>query len=140
MDNNLYLYIPRDVVLNYQSRNHRGNNFRTIYYYKNKKRYKFNDATINEIDIYHIKDIQKDTLYKSTFKSKKDQYFDWFYCLKEKFNDCPSIYINNEKSYTKTKNKEYRENRIKKKQELSKKGVRPGYPLESKQKFVVSFD
>ena len=54
MDNELYLYIPRDVVLNYQTRNHRNDKFRTIYYYKNKSRYKFNDKNINEIDIYQI--------------------------------------------------------------------------------------
>ncbi len=118
MDTDIYLYIPRDIVLNYQSRKHRGDKFRTIYYYKNKRRYKFNDKNINEIDIYHMKDIQKDTLYKSTFRSQKDKYFDWYYCLKEKYNDCDSIYINNEKSYTKTKNVEYNINKKKKKKML----------------------
>jgi hypothetical protein len=137
MDTDLYLYIPRDIVLNYQSRNHRGDNFRTIYYYKNKRRYRFNDKNINEIDIYHIKDIQKDTLYKSTFRSQKDKYFDWYYCLKEKFNECESIYINNEKSYTKSKNKEYNINKKKKRLQA----IEEAQPTNTlKNKYVITFD
>tara|TARA_R100000900_G_scaffold142792_1_gene124900 strand:- start:504 stop:917 length:414 start_codon:yes stop_codon:yes gene_type:complete len=137
MDNNIYLYIPRDIVLNYKSRKHRGDNFRTIYYYKNKRRFKFNEKEINEIDIYHIKDIQKDTLYKSTFKSQKDKYFDWYYCLKEKYNDCESIYINNEKSYTHSKNKEYIRNR-KDKQTEHIKEHQPTY--KSHNNYIITFD
>jgi len=137
MDTDLYLYIPRDIVLNYQSRNHRGDNFRTIYYYKNKRRYKFNDKNINEIDIYHIKDIQKDTLYKSTFRSQKDKYFDWYYCLKEKYNECDSIYINNEKSYTKSKNTEYNIN----KKEKRLQAIEEAEPTNTlKNKYVITFD
>ena len=136
MDNNLYLYIPRDVVLNYQSRNHRGDNFRTIYYYKNKRRYKFNDKTINEIDIYHVKDLQKDTLYKSCFKSTSDKYFDWYYCLKPEYNECDSIYIENDKGYTTKKNREYEKNRVKKQQEYREKPKIE--PLTGK--FIVTFD
>lgn len=139
MDNELYLYIPRDVVLNYQARNHRNDNFRTIYYYKNKSRYKFNDKNINEIDIYQIKDLQKDTLYKSTFKCQKDKYFDWYYCLKECYNSCDSIYINNEKSYNKSKNKEYLINKKKKKIEYVNEHL-PHKNFKSTNKFIVSFD
>ena len=138
MDNNLYVYIPRDIVLNYKAnqRQHRGDNFRTIYQYKNKKRYKINDIEINEIDVYNVKEIQKNTLYKSTFKSEKDKFYDWYYCLKEKYNDQESIYINNEKSYSQKKNKEYGYNRKKRQKELSnpiKKNIKG-------RKFIVTFD
>lgn len=137
MDNNLYLYIPRDVVLNYQSRNHRGENFRTIYYYKNKRRYKFNEKNINELDIYHVKDLQVDTLYKSCFKSTSDKYFDWYYCLKPKYNNCDSIYIENNKSYTIKKNKEYEKNRKIKQKEYREK---PRNFNSQSGKFIVTFD
>lgn len=140
MDNNIYLYIPRDEILNYKARNHRGDNFRTVYYYKDKRRYKFNEKTINEVDIYCVKNIQKDTFYKNSFKSTNDKYFDWYYCLKEDYNQCESIYIKNEKSYTKSREKEYTKNRKKKQNDLSKKGVEIKYPINGQRKFVVTFD
>lgn len=136
ISNNLYVYIPRDIVLNYKSRSHRGDNFRTLYYYKNKRRYKFNDSEINEIDVYDIKEIQKDTLYKNTFKSQKDKFYDWYYCLKPKYNDQESIYINNEKSYTKKKNKEYQQTRKLRQKDL----VNPIKRYARGKKFIVTFD
>ena len=134
--NNLYVYIPRDIVLNYQSRTHRGNNFRTIYHYKNKRRYKFNDSDINEIDVYDIKEIQKDTLYKNTFRSQKDKYYDWYYCLKEKFNEQESIYINNEKGYTKKKSGEYHQTIKHRQKDLTT----PIKKLPNGRKFIINFD
>ena len=138
MDNNLYVYIPRDIVLNYKAnqRKHRGDNFRTLYQYKHKRRYRLNDVEINEIDVYNIKEIQKNTLYKSSFKSQKDQYFDWYYCLKEKYNDSESIYINNEKSYTKKKINEYSKNRKLRQNNLMK----PAKSIVNGRKFIVTFD
>mgnify|MGYP003651945077 CR=1 FL=1 len=137
MNNNLYVYIPRDIVLNYKSRKHRGNNFRTLYYYKNKMRYKFNSSEINEIDVYQVKDIQKDTLYKSTFKSNKDPYYDWYYCLKEKYNCQDFIYINNKKSYSKKTQEAYQKNIIDKKLALGSKAEKL---IKQTDKFIVSFD
>lgn len=134
--NNLYVYIPRDIVLNYQSRTHRGNNFRTIYHYKNKRRYKFNDSDISEIDVYDIKEIQKDTLYKNTFRSQKDKYYDWYYCLKEKFNEQESIYINNEKGYTKKKGSEYHQTIKHRQKDLTT----PIKKLPNGRKFIINFD
>tara|TARA_R110000823_G_scaffold304150_1_gene425687 strand:+ start:744 stop:1169 length:426 start_codon:yes stop_codon:yes gene_type:complete len=136
ISNNLYVYIPRDIVLNYQSRTHRGNNFRTIYHYKNKRRYKFNDSDISEIDVYDIKEIQKDTLYKNTFKSQKDKYYDWYYCLKEKFNEQESIYINNEKGYTKKKSGEYSQTIKHRQKDLTI----PIKKLPNGRKFIINFD
>ncbi len=138
MDNNIYLYIPREQILNFESRNHRGKNFRNLFYYKNKKRYKFNDKQINEVDIYNVKSMQIDTLYKSSFKSRKDKYFDWYYCLKPEYNDCESIYIEKNKGYS-SKNKDlYIENRNK----LKGKGFIDSGNSESRKtgKFIVTFD
>ena len=119
MDNNLFVCIPRDIVLNYTAdkRNHRGSKFRTLHFYRNKKKMTFNDYTIQEIDIYNVRDIQTDTFYKSCYKSKNDPYYDWYYCLKEKFNDCNPIYIQNEISGSAYKKIEdgYVNNRLKRK-------------------------
>ena len=111
ISNNLYVYIPRDIVLNYQSRTHRGNNFRTIYHYKNKRRYKFNDSDISEIDVYDIKEIQKDTLYKNTFR-------------------------NNEKGYTKKKSGEYSQVIKNRQKDLTI----PIKKLPNGRKFIINFD
>jgi len=92
-----YLYLPRKLILNHQKRKHRTDNFRTIYYYRNKKKYSFNYTNIEEIDIYDFKELQKDFLYKSCFHSNKDEYFDWFYMLKPEYNDCKDgIFIKND--------------------------------------------
>ncbi len=136
MDSNLYVYIPRSVVLNYKSRSHRGSNFRTLYFYKQKRRYKFNNCEVNEIDVYNLQEIQKDTFYKSTFKSNKDPYFDWYKCLKEKYNDQDSIYINNEKSYTEKKEKEYSTERKKRQTNM----ITPIKTIAKGRKFIVTFD
>ena len=99
-----YLTIPRESIMNHQKRKHRGNQFRTIYYYRGKRRFSLNYETIEEIDIYDFKETQINTIYKSCYKSKKDKYFDWFYMLKEEYNDCnDGVYIRNEDSRNKKK-------------------------------------
>jgi len=118
--NDVYLTIPRDVVLNYQSRKHREDKFRTLYHYRKKNRFKFNTNDIQEIDIFKVKEVQIDTLYKSTFKCNKDKYFDWFYCLKEKYNSCDNIYIENHKKETLKTRKTYLQNRDARKADLFK--------------------
>lgn len=98
--NYMYVYVPRNKIFNEnKERKHRNNNFRKIFYYKNKRIYEFNNDKIKEIDITNKNEIQHNVLYKHIYKSKTDTYFDWFYILKEEYKDCPEIYI--EKNNTK---------------------------------------
>lgn len=94
---NIYLYIPRQKILNYSSRKHHNKKFKKLYYYVNKKQFKFNENIINEIDIFNIKEIQKDTFYKDCFNSNNNEIFDVYYKLKSKYNNLNEIYIKQEK-------------------------------------------
>lgn len=89
----MYVYIPREKLLNLKDRKHRNKKFRKIYYYKNKKKYLFNDKKIQEIDIVNKQEIQNDVLYKHIYKSKKDKYFDWYCILKPEYSKDEKIFI-----------------------------------------------
>jgi hypothetical protein len=135
MNSNLYITIPSDVVLNFQKRKHREDKFKTLYFYKEKQRFKLNRNKITEIDIYNMKEIQRDTLYKSSFKSSRDKFYNWYYCLKPEYNECESIYIENENGYTKKNKKKYELNKSKKTQ------FTDIIPIEKnkKTKYVITF-
>jgi hypothetical protein len=115
MDSTLYIYIPRDKILNSVSRKHRENKFKKIYYYKNKKMHIFDEKKIKEVDIYKVENIQINTLYKNNYKSISDEYFDHYRILKPKYNNCDEIYIN---KLNKKEAKNYEKN---KKEQLVKK-------------------
>lgn len=107
INSQVYLTIPRPVILNYQKRKHQTDTFRTLYYYRDKKRFKINEIDIQEIDLFNLKEIQINTIYKNCSRSKEDKYFDWFCCLKPEYNECKDgIYIKDNKSklFLNTKN------------------------------------
>ena len=85
------------------------------YYYKHKQKQIINDKNIIKIEISKIKQIKNDCFYKDVYKSSKDEYFDIYYKLKDKYRNCEEIYIEQEKTYKK------REVKIKKKE--SKKNM-----------------
>tara|TARA_R110000772_G_scaffold68709_3_gene152208 strand:- start:109 stop:504 length:396 start_codon:yes stop_codon:yes gene_type:complete len=106
MNTEIYIYIPRNKLLN--KRIHRKeNNFMNFYYYKNKKKYKLNNSNIQEIDIYKTKQIQSNTFYKNVYKSSKEKYFDCYYKLKKEYESYENIYIekdsNKDNQYEKNK-------------------------------------
>jgi hypothetical protein len=105
---NIYLYIPREKILNYSSRKHQKNRFSKLYYYIKKKEFIYNQQNVNILDIFDIKEIQKNTFYKDCFNSKKNEIFDVFYKLKPKFNELNEIYI--EKKTNLSKNEVFFEN------------------------------
>ena len=107
MDNTVYLYIPREKLLNSISRKHR-----------NKKLHQFNENSIQEIDIFKLETIQTETLYKNNYKSLNDKYFDHYKVLKPKYNNCNEIYIDKTKFENNKDDKDYKKN---KKQQLIKK-------------------
>lgn len=99
INSQVYLTIPRPVILNYQKRKHQSKGFRTLYYYRDKKRYSINEIEVQEIDLFNLKEIQIDTLYKHCAKSNEDQYFNHYFCLKPEYNECiDGIYIKDNKS------------------------------------------
>ena len=65
MNTEIYLYIPRDKILNKIKRKHRTKDFRDIYFYRNKNKYVFNEKNIKEIE-------KRDNTYKKNkFKQLK---------------------------------------------------------------------
>lgn len=92
-DKYMYVYIPREKIMNSKERKHRNNKFRKIYFYKNKKKYAFNNSKIQEIDIINKQEVQNDVLYKHIYKSKKDKYFDWYCILKPEYANEKEIFI-----------------------------------------------
>ncbi len=95
---NLYIYIPREKILNFQSRNHqKKNTFTKLFYYVKKKQFQYNESNICEIDIFDIKEVQKNTFYKDCFNSSNNEFFDVFYKLKPKFNNLDEIYVKKKK-------------------------------------------
>jgi hypothetical protein len=135
MDNLLYLYIPRDKILNYTSRIHRGDNFRKIFHYKNKKRFSFDANKIQEVDLFNVSNVQVDTFYKSCYRSSKDQYRDWFWVLKEKYNTCDEIFMESNRKYTVKDDRSYKKNRIARKKSIGE----PGVPITNG-KITIRFD
>jgi len=118
MNNTVYLYIPREKLLNSTSRKHRNNKFKKLYYYKNKKLHQFNETSIQEIDIFKLETIQTETLYKDNYKSLHDKYFDHYKVLKPEYNNCDEIYIDKTKFENNKDDKDYKKN---KKKQLIKK-------------------
>ncbi len=93
----MYITIPREKILNKKKRKHRNNNFKRIYYYVDNQEFCINDQNIKEVDIYDMKEIQSNTLYKHSYKSTKDNHFDWYFRLKPEYEDCKDIYIKKDK-------------------------------------------
>lgn len=112
--NLLYVYIPREKVLNFSPPKYkkREDYVKSFFYVKNKK-FEIDDKNIQEIDIYNVKYIKKNCFYKCQYKSKNDEYFDYFFKLKPKYNDLHEVYIEKDKkkdrlrlSYKKNLNKQ----------------------------------
>ena len=130
---NYYVYIPREKILNVKNRKHRNNKFRNIFWYKNKRVYKFNSKSIKEVDVTNRTKIQHDTLYKHIYKSKKDKYFDWYMVLKPEFSNDNEIYI--EKKNSKPR-KTYEANI----QEKLKNKILNTHKENMRKKLTVTFD
>ena len=95
--NNLYIYIPRNKILNKLERKHQSNDFMKIYYYVKNQRFEFNQKNIIEVDIFDMKEIKNNCIYKDCYKSKKDKYFDWYYKIKPKYDNIEELYIEKNK-------------------------------------------
>tara|TARA_R110002074_G_scaffold115152_1_gene245885 strand:- start:899 stop:1312 length:414 start_codon:yes stop_codon:yes gene_type:complete len=137
MNSEIYLYIPREKILNQVKRKHRTEDFRKLYFYREQKKYVFNDKNIIEIDIYKVDNIQINTLYKDNYKSVNDKFFDHYKVLKPEYNDCDDIYIE-----TKTKNKDYNENKKKQIRKTKDYNLKKKDNLKenNKDKFIISFN
>ncbi len=130
----VYLYIPRERILNFQSKKHQSENkdrFRTVYFYKKKYCYKMNEKDITEVDLYDVKDLQIDTFYKSSYKSSKDDNFDWYCKLKPKFNNCKEIYL---------EKKSEPKNRLKYIENIKRLKYKQHQPINYKPSLTVSWD
>ena len=113
--NNLYIYIPRDKILNKLERKHQTNDFMKIFYYVKNKKFELNSNNIIEIDIFDLKEMKNNCIYKDCYKSKKDKYFDWYYKIKPEFANLEELYIEKNKKKDKLR-LSYNKNVIKQQQ------------------------
>lgn len=95
--NNLYIYIPRDKILNKVERRHQSQDFVKVFYYIKNKKFELNSNNIVEVDIFDLKEMKNNCIYKDCYKSKKDKYFDWYYKIKPEFTDLKELYIEKNK-------------------------------------------
>ena len=99
INSQVYLTIPRPIILNHQKRKHQSDTFRTLYYYRDKRKFTINEVDIQEIDLFNLKEIQINTIYKDCSLSNQNDYFDIYKCLKPEYNDCiDGIYMKDNKS------------------------------------------
>lgn len=92
--NNIYVYIPRDKILNVKKPKYKKKEdiIKCFYYVKNKK-FTVNNSQIQEIDIYNLKNIKKNCFYKNQYKSNSDPYFDYYCKIKPKWNNHDELFI-----------------------------------------------
>ena len=88
MDNTVYLYIPREKLLNTISRKHRDNKFKKLYYYKNKKLQEFNGNSIQEEIYINKKDNKKHNVidYQNNKKKQLIKKINYNKYIKNKIN------------------------------------------------------
>lgn len=92
--NLLYVYIPREKILNFPEPKYKKKEdyVKCFFYVKNKK-FMIDDKNIQDIDIYNLKYVKKNCFYKCQYKSKNDKYFDYFFKLKPEYNDLSEVYV-----------------------------------------------
>jgi len=92
--NLLYVYLPRDKILNRQKRKYKkkDDTIDAFYYIKNKK-FQVDGRDIQEVDIYKHQLLKKNCFYKNEYQSKNDDYFDYYFKLKPEYNNLETVYI-----------------------------------------------
>lgn len=92
--NLLYVYLPRDKILNASKRKYKkkDDTIEAFYYIKNKK-FTVANRNICEVDIFKRKILKKNCFYKNEYQSKNDEYFDYYFKLKPEYNNLETVYI-----------------------------------------------